>query len=112
MAPAVKKVTPSSNTPYDDLLPLLEGNASWNTYGHDLTVTNGANPPVPIFRQAIVLAAVRATLADSPVEPTAEFLKGTLTLKFNHGTSREIAADINRTLKVPEVSTLCILLGS
>lgn len=108
----ISNATIPHDSPYADLPPLLHGNASWNTYGRDLVVTHRVvSQPVPIFRQAIVLAAVRAELAKSPIEPKAEFLKGILTLTFDRGTSAEVAADINRTLDIPEVAALNALLG-
>ena len=72
--------------------------------GNTLFVTRGANEPVPLFRQAIVLASVRSALADTPA--TAEFRRGLLTVNFPSGTNRQIAAAINRTLQVPEVTRL------
>jgi len=72
--------------------------------GHTLFVTRGANNPVPLFRQAIVLANVRSALAGTPA--TAEFRRGLLTVNFPSGTNRQIAGAINRVLQVPEVTRL------
>lgn len=96
---------------HSDLPSLINADSTWTTYGRSLIVTRGADIAVPIFRQAIVLAAVRDALADSPVAPKAEFLKGMLTLTFNKGTSAEIARDINRAIAVPEVAKLAVWVG-
>lgn len=96
---------------YSDLPSLINADSMWTTYGRSLIVTRGADEPVPLFRQAIVLAAVRDALADSPAAPKAEFLKGMLTLTFGKGTSAEIARDINRAIAVPEVAKLAVWVG-
>ena len=53
---------------------------------------------MPLFRQAIVLANVRAAVAGLPAQPKAEFQRGLLTLTFPRGTQPEVATAINRTL--------------
>jgi len=62
--------------------------------------------PVPLFRQAIVLANVRAAIAGLPAPPKAEFQRGLLTLTFGQATSEQIAAAVNRAIEVPEVTRL------
>lgn len=75
--------------------------------GHNLTVTRGTpQPPVPLFRQAIVLATVRTTLNNSPAAPQASFQRGELHLRFDRGTNEQIATAINRVLNVSEVNRL------
>ncbi len=96
---------------HSDLPSLINANSIWTANGRSLVVSRDIDTPVPLFRQAIVLAAVRDALADSPIEPKAEFLKGTLTLTFDKGTSVEMARDINRTIAIPEVARLAVLIG-
>ena len=75
--------------------------------GRSLTVTRGIpQPPVPLFRQAIVLATVRTTLNNSPATPQASFQRGELHLLFDRGSNEQIASTINRVLTVPEVTRL------
>ena len=73
----------------------------------------GATPaqPVPLFRQAIVLANVRAAVAGLPAQPKTEFQRGLLTLTFPRGTQAEVAAAVNRALAVPEVSRIQVILA-
>ena len=73
----------------------------------------GAAPaqPVPLFRQAIVLANVRAAVAGLPAQPKTEFQRGLLTLTFPRGTQAEVAAAVNRALAIPEVSRLQVILA-
>jgi hypothetical protein len=78
--------------------------------GGSLLVTRGtAGEPVPLFRQAIVLANVRAAVAGLPAQPQAEFQRGLLTLTFPRGTQPEVATAINRTLAIPEVTRLRVI---
>ena len=73
--------------------------------GNALIITRGAAaPPVPLFRQAIVLANVRAAVAGLPIQPKAEFQRGLLTLTFPPARQSEVTAAINRALAVPEVN--------
>ena len=73
----------------------------------------GAAPaqPVPLFRQAIVLANVRAAVAGLHAQPKTEFQRGLLTLTFPRGTQAEVAAAVNRALAIPEVSRLQVILA-
>ncbi len=66
---------------------------------------------MPLFRQAIVLAAVRAAVAGSPAVPKAEFRHGLLTLTFAQGTPAQIATAVNSAIAVPEVVRLGVILG-
>ena len=74
--------------------------------GDALIITRGAATPVPLFRQAIVLANVRAAVAGLPAQPKAEFQRGLLTLTFLVGTKPDVVSAINRALAVPEVTRL------
>lgn len=75
--------------------------------GNSLLVSRGpASQPVPLFRQAIVLAHVRAAVAGLPAQPKAEFQRGLLTLNFPAGTQPEVATAINRAIEIPEVTRL------
>ena len=74
--------------------------------GDALIITRGAATPVPLFRQAIVLANVRAAVAGLPAQPKAEFQRGLLTLTFPAGTKPDVVSEINRALAVPEVTRL------
>lgn len=88
-------------------MPLIRAKSSWIEQGRSLAVIrNAPGQPVPLFRQAIVLAEVRATLAKTPVRPKAEFRRGQLTLTFSRGTPAQIADAINRTIGIPEVQRL------
>ena len=78
--------------------------------GNSLLVTRStAAAPVPLFRQAIVLANVRAAVAGLPAQPKAEFQRGLLTLTFPRGTQAEMAAAVNRAFAVPEVSRIQVV---
>jgi hypothetical protein len=78
--------------------------------GNSLLVSRGpAAAPVPLFRQAIVLANVRAAVAGLPAQPRAEFQRGLLTLTFPRGTGPEVAAAVNRAIEVPEVTRLRVI---
>jgi hypothetical protein len=70
--------------------------------------TPGGTQPVPLFRQAIVLANVRAALSGSTPEPRTEFRRGLLSLSFDQGNPSQIASSINRALSVPEVNRLVV----
>jgi hypothetical protein len=112
IAPA-KKPAPRTSTrpaprppaPNTSLAEMINGTVSQN--GRQLTVTRGApTAAVPLFRQAIVLAAVRALLNNSRPAPQASFQRGQLHLDFASGSEAEIATVINRTLDLPEVTRL------
>lgn len=110
-APAPPRETaPPPRPPRADLPSLINAPAAWTNYGNSLVVTRGKPQPVPLFRQAIVLASVRAAVAGSPAAPRAEFRRGVLTLSFGRGTNAEIAAAINRAIAVPEVTRMEVLL--
>lgn len=105
------KAAPDSKSP--DLATAIKGETSWTDGGKALVVKerSPANAvAVPLFRQAIVLAKVRAALAGSPASPTAEFRHGMLTLTFPRGNNTEIADAANRALSTPEVNQLRIKL--
>lgn len=85
----------------------IDANVTREPGGKSLLVSRGADTqPVPLFRQAIVLADVRATLAGLPAQPKAEFQRGLLTLTFPRGNQSEVTAAINKALAVPEVTRL------
>lgn len=69
------------------------------------------SPPVPLFRQAIVLANVRAAVADLPSPPHAEFRQGLLTLKFREASPEQISTAVNRAMTVPEVTRVRTVIG-
>jgi hypothetical protein len=74
---------------------------------NSLLVSRGtATEPVPLFRQAIVLANVRAAVAGLPAQPKAEFNRGLLTLTFPPGSQGEATTAINKALTIPEVTRL------
>jgi hypothetical protein len=105
-----KKIAPPRGA---QIMSLVEADTSWIDYGSTFLVTrrNTATvPTVPLFRQAIVVAAVRAALAGLPAEPTAEFSGGALTLSFARGSAIEVASAINRAIAVPEVLRLRVVL--
>lgn len=98
--PALRPPAPNTS-----LTEMINGTVSQN--GRQLTVTRGApTAAVPLFRQAIVLAAVRATLNNFRPAPQASFQRGQLHLDFASGSEAEIATVINRTLDLPEVTRL------
>jgi hypothetical protein len=68
--------------------------------------------PVPLFRQAIVLANVRAAVAGLPAPPQAEFRQGLLTLKFRGASEKEITAALQRTMEVAEVTRVQVIPGT
>ena len=86
-----------------DLPAMIGSGAKWTVPGRTLAVKSG-NPatqqPVPLFRQAGTLAAVRAALAGSSARPQAEFRNGVLTLTFERGSNEEIASAVNKALSV------------
>ena len=102
--PAAPRPQPSAPAENRAELPVLIGaGATWTAPGfQSLAVSRGTSPqqPVPIFRQAGTLAAVRAALSGSPAQPQAEFRNGVLTLKFDRGSNEEIASAVNKTLSV------------
>lgn len=119
--PEIKKAprpTPLSSAPRPsavaktpDLAASIKGETSWTDGGKTLIVKErgSANAePVPLFRQAIVLAKVRTVLAGSPAAPVAEFRHGMLMLTFPRGNNAEIADAANRALSAPEVNQLCV----
>ena len=87
---------------------MVNGSFAWIESGRSFSASAGKQPsgatPVPLFRQAIVLADVRAALASSPARPVATFRQGTLTLSFSGGSDSEIADAVNRALQTGEVS--------
>lgn len=89
---------------------MIGGNVSWTDAAQRSLVVSrgdpGARRPVPIFRQASVLASVRAALADSPARPEAEFRHGLLTLTFPRGSNAEIAGAVRRAMQNPEVAVM------
>ncbi|MFZ4483338.1 MAG: hypothetical protein ACOYOL_05075 [Chthoniobacterales bacterium] len=94
-------------------MSMVQGDTSWIDYGSSFLVTRRGTttvPAVPLFRQAIVVAAVRATVAGQPAEPTAEFSSGALTLTFTRGSPEEVASTINRAIAVPEVLQVRVVL--
>lgn len=102
------KTTPA---PSADIIFLIRAKATWIEHGRSLVViTSTAGQPVPLFRQAIVLASVRAALAKGSIRPDAEFRRGLLTLTFSNGTPAQIAEAINRALSIPEVRKLVAIL--
>lgn len=108
--PTTKLPAPPRGT---QIMSLVEGDTSWIDYGSSFLVTRRNTtslPPVPLFRQAIVVAAVRAAVAGLPAEPTTEFSGGTLTLNFARGSPVEVASAINRAIAVPEVLRLRVVL--
>jgi len=87
--------------------PAINAKVSREPGGQSVLVTRGtAAEPVPLFRQAIVLANVRAAVAGLPAPPKAEFQRGLLTLNFDQATPEQIAAAVNRAIEVPEVTRL------
>lgn len=101
--PAPQPAARTAPTP----LPATTIRANVISQGNSYLVSRDtAADPVPLFRQAIVLANVRAAVAGLPAQPKAEFRRGLLTLTFLDGTQPEIAAAINRALSVPEVTKL------
>jgi len=110
-APRPTTTPPSSVADFSDLPPLLKGRSTWVQPGRTLAVRTGSGgTAVPLFRQAIVLANVRAAVAAARVEPRTDFQRGQLSLVFNKGTSPQIADAINRALAVPEVNHLTVQL--
>ncbi len=115
---AVEKPTPSppqqASSRNEDLSSLIKGETRWADNRREaLIVTDqrgaAATEPVPLFRQAIVIASVRSAVAGSAAAPEASFRNGQLTLTFRRGTSSEVAAAVNRALAVPEVGRLVVV---
>jgi hypothetical protein len=93
---------------------LIKGQSRWTDGSRTaLVVTDqrgpGSDDPVPLFRQAIVIASVRSAVAGSPAAPEAAFRNGQLTLAFRRGSPSEVAAAVNRALAVPEVTRLVVV---
>ncbi|MEX1111253.1 MAG: hypothetical protein WEB31_05580 [Chthoniobacterales bacterium] len=104
--PAPARATPRA-TPPPRTAPAINAKVSREPGGQSVLVTRGtAAEPVPLFRQAIVLANVRASVAGLPAPPKAEFQRGLLTLTFGQATSEQIATAVNRAIEVPEVTRL------
>ena len=92
--------------------PTPPSGASTAPFSSALIIKPGApatQQPVPLFRQAIVLANVRAAVADLPAPPQAEFRQGLLTLKFRGANSDQIAAAVNRAMTVPDVARVQVV---
>jgi hypothetical protein len=103
--------TKTSPAPATDIIALISTKATWIKPGRSLAVTRGnSGQPVPLFRQAIVLAEVRAALAGTQARPQTEIRRGQLTLIFSQGTTTQIADAINRTISIPEVQKLTVIL--
>lgn len=98
--PRPKQAVPTANTVTTQLPGLVQGSFRWTDPGRSFTAT--ANdvrpevPPVPLFRQAIVLADVRAALASSPARPKADFRHGALSIEFRGANDAQIADAVNR----------------
>lgn len=108
--PAVRPSIPPAPA-YSDLPRMVRGQVTWIQRGEVLAVNSAAgSDPVPLFRQAIVLANVRATVAGSRAVPRAEFRRGVLHLDFARGNSPQIADAVNRALGVPEVTRVKVTL--
>lgn len=107
-APRPAKPTPPAPKPAPQTTPASGINANVTRgSGNSLLVSRGPKAdPVPLFRQAIVLADVRASLAGLPAEPKAEFQRGLLTLTFPRASQAQVTAAINKALTVPEVTRL------
>ncbi|MBJ7327281.1 MAG: hypothetical protein JHC52_08040 [Chthoniobacterales bacterium] len=92
---------------------MIGNGAAWAEPGRTMVVKRGGTgvqQPVPIFRQAGVLATVRGALAGSSAQPRAEFRHGVLTLTFDHGTNDEISAAVKKTLAVAGSSSVRVAL--
>ena len=104
-SPPRKKITPK---PSPDTASLVRSDVVKENGGRTLLITRqpSQSKPVPLFRQAIILAKVRAALTALPVRPQAEFQRGLLTLNFTKGTPTQISGVINRAMQLPEVQRL------
>ena len=100
-----KPATPVAATPPRSATP-INANVTRDADNSLLVSRSTTTEPVPLFRQAIVLANVRAAIAGLPAQPKAEFNRGLLTLTFPPGTQSEATAAINKALTVPEVTRL------
>jgi hypothetical protein len=106
-APVPPRVTPRIDPAPSKPAPAINAKVSREPGGQSVLVTRGAAAePVPLFRQAIVLANVRAAMAGLPAPPKAEFQRGLLTLTFGQASSEQIASAVNRAIEVPEVTRL------
>jgi len=107
---SLAKPQPKPKPATEELTSSIRGDCTWVAPARSLVVKKAGTPDspqqVPLFRQAIVLAKVRAALAGTPAAPRAEFHQGTLTLTFNRGSSAEIAAAANRALSTQEVDVM------
>jgi hypothetical protein len=107
------RVRPSSSRPKPATTsPTPSTQASTAPFSSAPIIKPGApttQQPVPLFRQAIVLANVRAAVADLPAPPQAEFRQGLLTLKFRGANSDQIAAAVNRAMSVPDVARVQVV---
>lgn len=112
--PALRKSPqPGAQASRSDLPAVIGSGATWAVPGKTVIVNRGvagSTPAVPLFRQAGVLASVRAAVQDSPAQPQAEFRRGVLTLTFNRGSNDEIAAAVNKALSIPEARKLQVSL--
>lgn len=110
--PARKSPPAPAQSARSDLASSIGNGATWLVPGQTVAVNRGTAPtqPVPLFRQAGVLASVRAALAGSPTQPQAEFRHGVLTLTFKGGNNDEIASAVNRAMSVPEARKLQVTL--
>ena len=105
--PSATRATPTASSAPPRTATAINARVSREPGGNSLLVTRGsAADPVPLFRQAIVLANVRAAVAGLPAQPKAEFQRGLLTLTFPRGTQPEVATAINQALTIPEVTRL------
>jgi len=108
-APRPTRSASSARTPAPTASPTANSSANENTA---VIVTKpGASPaqPVPLFRQAIVLANVRASLAALPNPPQAEFRQGLLTLTFREAPGEQVTTAVNRAIAVPEVARIQVI---
>jgi outer membrane biosynthesis protein TonB len=108
--PSTTRASPTTSTTPPPTATAINARVSREPGGNSLLVTRGTTAePVPLFRQAIVLANVRAAVAGLPAQPKAEFQRGLLTLTFPRGTQPEVAAAINRAIELPEVNRLRVI---
>jgi hypothetical protein len=105
------RARPASSRPKPAATPTPPARAGTAPFSSALIIKPGApaTKPVPLFRQAIVLANVRAAVADLPAPPQAEFRQGLLTLKFRGASSDQIAAAVNRAMTVPDVARVQVV---
>ena len=108
-APAASREPAAPPPPRRASLPaLIKADTAWIDYGKVLVVTRGNHQPVPLFRQAIVLASVRAAVAGSPPHRARS---SAATLTSPSDAARMPKSPLPSTaIAVPEVSRLEILL--